>query len=56
LLGYGYWAVVPRKNGAFLGEIGFMEVLREISHSTEGVPETGWCFDLPYWGRLKLSF
>ena len=41
-LGYGYWAVVERKTGDFLGEVGFADYQRQISPGLQGRPEAGW--------------
>ena len=42
LLGFGYWAVVEKATGRFIGEVGFADFRREIEPSLEGVPEIGW--------------
>ncbi|MEL7280681.1 MAG: GNAT family N-acetyltransferase [Pseudomonadota bacterium] len=42
LLGYGYWAVVERATGRFMGELGFANYLREIEPDMDGRPEAGW--------------
>lgn len=42
LLGYGYWCVRDRRDGRFVGEIGFADFRRNISRDLEGVPEAGW--------------
>ncbi len=42
LLGYGYWVVEDRENGAYLGQIGFADFKRDMSPSIEGLPEMGW--------------
>src|SRR3954464_1090992 len=44
LLGYGYWAVERKEDGAFLGQAGFADFKRDIRPSIEGVPEMGWIF------------
>ena len=44
LLGYGYWAVERREDGAFLGQLGFADFKRELDPSLEGLPEMGWMF------------
>ncbi len=50
LLGYGYWAVVEKTTGAYVGEVGFFDVLREIVPSIEGVPEVGWILATAFHG------
>ena len=42
LLGYGYWVVVERESGRFVGEAGFADFRREIVPSFGGAPEAGW--------------
>jgi RimJ/RimL family protein N-acetyltransferase len=44
LLGYGYWAVERREDGAFIGQLGFADFKREIEPSLDGLPEMGWVF------------
>lgn len=44
LLGYGYWAVERREDGAYLGLIGFADFKRDMRPSIEGIPEMGWIF------------
>jgi len=42
LLGYGYWALERREDGAYLGQIGFADFKRDMVPNIEGVPEMGW--------------
>jgi len=42
LLGYGYWVVEGREDGAYLGQIGFADFKRDMSPSIENIPEMGW--------------
>jgi RimJ/RimL family protein N-acetyltransferase len=44
LLGYGYWAVERREDGAYLGQAGFADFKRDLQPLIEGVPEMGWIF------------
>jgi RimJ/RimL family protein N-acetyltransferase len=44
LLGYGYWAVERRDDGAWLGQVGYADFKREMIPSIEGLPEMGWIF------------
>jgi RimJ/RimL family protein N-acetyltransferase len=44
LLGYGYWAIVSREDGRYLGQLGFADFKRDMSPSIEGLPEIGWIF------------
>lgn len=42
LLGYGFWAVRRRDNGAFVGDVGFLEGRRTGVEGFHGDPEIGW--------------
>ena len=42
LLGFGYWTVERREDGAYLGQVGFADFKREMTPSIEGMPEMGW--------------
>lgn len=42
LLGFGYWAVERRSDGAFLGEVGFADYRRDTRPRLDGAPEAGW--------------
>ena len=42
LLGYGYWAVVAKADGRYLGQLGFADFKREMVPEIEGLPEIGW--------------
>ena len=44
MLGYGYWSVERRDDGAWLGQIGFADFKRDMTPSIEGLPEMGWIF------------
>ncbi|HEX6377327.1 MAG TPA: GNAT family N-acetyltransferase [Allosphingosinicella sp.] len=44
LLGYGYWVVERRSDGAYLGQVGFADFKREMIPNIEGLPEMGWIF------------
>jgi RimJ/RimL family protein N-acetyltransferase len=51
LLGYGYWAVERRSDGAYLGQVGFADFKRDMRPSIEGLPEMGWIFAPAAQGR-----
>ncbi|HEX8216476.1 MAG TPA: GNAT family N-acetyltransferase, partial [Allosphingosinicella sp.] len=55
LLGYGYWAVERRGDGAFLGQLGFADFKREIDPPIEGLPEMGWLLATEAHGRGYAS-
>ena len=44
LLGYGYWSVIERETGRFVGQAGLADFKREMTPSIEGVPEAGYVF------------
>lgn len=43
-LGFGYWAVVNKADGTFLGEVGFADYHRDTDPDLRGKPEAGWVF------------
>ncbi|MBD3770380.1 MAG: GNAT family N-acetyltransferase [Rhodobacterales bacterium] len=49
--GFGYWTVVDRDTGAFLGEAGFSDFKRGIDPDLSQWPEAGWAFGRASWGR-----
>ncbi|RYG65839.1 N-acetyltransferase, partial [bacterium] len=51
MLGYGYWVVVEKATGGFVGEVGFADFRREMTPSFHGVPEAGWA--LAPWAHGK---
>lgn len=51
ILGYGYWAVVERDGGRFVGECGFADFHREMTPSIRGIPELGYAFVPAVHGR-----
>jgi RimJ/RimL family protein N-acetyltransferase len=42
LMGFGFWVLEDKKNGRFVGEVGFADFKRDIEPSLEGAPEIGW--------------
>lgn len=42
LLGYGYWLIERRSDGAVLGEAGLADFKRAIDAPVSGLPEAGW--------------
>jgi RimJ/RimL family protein N-acetyltransferase len=51
LVGFGYWTVEEKATGARLGEVGFLDVHREIEPSMNGIPEMGWSFAVSAHGK-----
>lgn len=41
-LGFGYWVVETRDDGAFVGEVGFSDYRRDTIPRFDGTPEMGW--------------
>lgn len=44
LMRFGYWAVVEKQSGSFIGELGFADFKRDIDPRMRDVPELGWAF------------
>jgi len=44
LIGYGYWAIVARDDGRYLGQLGFADFKRDMTPAIEDRPEIGWIF------------
>ena len=42
VMGYGYWAIERRADGAFIGQVGFADFKRDMIPSIENIPEMGW--------------
>jgi RimJ/RimL family protein N-acetyltransferase len=51
LLGYGFWIVTDKNNGAFLGEAGFADFKRGMDPDLSAFPEAGWAFTAASWGK-----
>jgi RimJ/RimL family protein N-acetyltransferase len=41
-LGFGFFAVEERHSGRFVGEVGFLDLHRDMNPTTEGTLEAGW--------------
>lgn len=50
LLNYGFWAIVDKRSGAFLGEGGFSDFRRGIA-ALDAAPEMGWALMPEAWGK-----
>jgi RimJ/RimL family protein N-acetyltransferase len=55
LLGFGYWAVERKADGAYCGQMGFADFKRDMAPSIEGTPEMGWIFAPSMQGRGYAS-
>jgi len=42
VMGFGYWVVREKATNRFVGEVGFLDLKREMTPSLEGLPEAGW--------------
>ena len=42
LKGYGYWAVVEKSSGEFIGDVGIADFMREMTPPVYQAPEAGW--------------
>ena len=42
VLGFGYWVIIEKQTGDFVGEAGFADYRREIEPSLKDFPEIGW--------------
>ena len=51
LMGFGYWAVREQGSERFVGEVGFLDLKRNLTPSLEGVPEIGWVLAPWSYGR-----
>src|SRR5208337_3622330 len=51
MLGFGYWAVVEKESGKFVGEVGFADYKRDLQPSLNGTPEIGWVLASQAQGR-----
>jgi RimJ/RimL family protein N-acetyltransferase len=51
LLGFGYWALEDRRTQAFLGELGFADLQREIEPRLDGMAEIGWVLGQRFHGK-----
>jgi RimJ/RimL family protein N-acetyltransferase len=55
LLGYGYWAVERRADGAMIGQIGFADFKRFMVPGIEALPEMGWLMAREAFGQGYAS-
>jgi RimJ/RimL family protein N-acetyltransferase len=51
MLGFGYWALEDKRSGAFLGELGFADLQREIEPRLDGMAEIGWVLAPQHHGK-----
>lgn len=51
VLGFGYWLVEEKDGGAFVGEVGFTDLKRDIDPPLGDAPEAGWALTPAMHGR-----
>jgi RimJ/RimL family protein N-acetyltransferase len=51
LMNYGYWAIVEKASGAYLGNIGYADKKRPVEHPASGAPEMGWALAASVHGK-----
>ncbi len=51
MLGFGFWAIEEKESGAFVGEAGFLEAMRDMTPSIAGTLETGWVLNPAFHGK-----
>ncbi len=50
-MGFGYWAVIEKQSGRYIGDIGMADFKRKIEPSMQGRPEMGWILAPPFQGK-----
>ena len=50
-LGFGFFAVEERESGRLIGEVGFLDLHRDMCPTTEGTLEMGWSITPPMQGK-----
>jgi RimJ/RimL family protein N-acetyltransferase len=51
LMRFGYWAVVDKASGLYVGDVGLADFRRAMEPSIQGVPELGWALHPSVHGR-----
>jgi RimJ/RimL family protein N-acetyltransferase len=55
LLGFGFWAVRTSDDGAYIGDVGFLEGRRSGVNGFDGDPEIGWSLHVAAQGKGYAS-
>jgi len=59
LLGYGFWAIADKATDAYLGEMGYLEAMRNLQPPNDAewanAPEAGWALAHNAWGQGLAS-
>lgn len=50
-MGFGYWVIVERDSGEFVGEVGLADFKREIAATMRGAPELGFALAPRFHGK-----
>ena len=51
LTGFGYWAVIEKSSGLYIGDVGFADFMRGVAPTFDGVPELGWALMPSHHGK-----
>jgi RimJ/RimL family protein N-acetyltransferase len=51
VLGFGFWAVEEKASGKYAGEVGFLDLRRNIQPSLADMPEIGWILAPEFHGK-----
>lgn len=51
LMGFGYWVIIEKATGEFVGEIGFADFQREMQPSMDNKAEMGWVLSPNFHGK-----
>jgi RimJ/RimL family protein N-acetyltransferase len=55
LMGFGYWVILEKESGVFVGEIGFADFQREMRPSMDNKAEMGWVLSPDFHGKGYAS-
>ncbi|WP_369789123.1 GNAT family N-acetyltransferase [Rouxiella sp. WC2420] len=55
LMGFGYWVIIHKDSGQFVGEIGFADFQREMQPSMDNKAEMGWVLSPKFHGKGYAS-
>lgn len=49
--GFGYWLIEEKTSGAFVGNVGFGALMRDMDPPVSGMPEIGWVLAKAHHGK-----
>lgn len=55
LMGFGYWVIIEKESGQFVGEIGFADYQRDMQPSMDNKAEMGWVLSPYFHGKGYAS-